>query len=62
MSVYFIHAEVFVDNDWAAEKLSGVIVATNAVDALENFWRYDMVSSLTSQGIKVVIDKFEKVE
>lgn len=62
MSVYFIHAEVFVNNDCAAEKLSGVMVATNAVDALENFWRDDMVSSLTSQGIKVVIDKFEKVE
>lgn len=43
MSVYFIHAEVFVDNDCATEKLSGVMVATNAVDALENFWRDDMV-------------------
>lgn len=62
MSVYFIHAEAFLNNGCVAEKLSGVIVATNAVDALENFWRDDMVSSLTSQGIKVVIDKFEKVE
>lgn len=62
MSVYFIHAEAFLNNGCVVEKLSGVVVATDAVAALENFWRDDMVSSLTSQDIKVVIDKFEKVE
>ena len=62
MSVYFIHAEVFVNNGCEAEKLSGVVVACDAAAALEKFWLDDMVSSLTSQGIKVVIDKFEKVE
>lgn len=62
MSVYFIHAEAFLNNGCVAKKLSVVMVATDAVAAIENFWRNDMVSSLTSQGIKVVIDKFEKVE
>lgn len=62
MSVYFIHAEAFLNNGCVAKNLSGVIVATDAVAALEDFWRNDAVSSLTSQGIKVVIDKFEKVE
>lgn len=62
MSVYFIHAEAFLNNDCVVEKLSGVVVATDAVAALENFWLDDVVSSLTSQAIKVVIDKFEKVE
>ena len=62
MSVYFIHAEAFLNNDCVVEKLSGVVVATDAVAALENFWLDDVVSSLTSQSIKVVIDKFEKVE
>ena len=62
MSTYFIHAEAFLNNGCVVKKLSGVVVATDAVAALENFWRDDMVSSLTSQGIKVVIDKFEKVE
>ena len=62
MSVYFIHAEAFVNNGCEAEKLSGVVVASDAAAALEKFWLDDMVSSLTSQDIKVVIDKFEKVE
>lgn len=62
MSIYFIHAEAFLNNGCVVEKLSGVMVADDAVAALEKFWRDDMISSLTSQGIKVVIDKFEKVE
>lgn len=62
MSIYFIHAEAFINNGCVAEKLSGVVVADDAVAALEKFWLDEMVSSLTSQDIKVVIDKFEKVE
>ena len=62
MSVYFIHAEAFLNNGCVAEKLSRVVVATDAVAALGNFWLDDVVSALTSQDIKVVIDKFEKVE
>lgn len=62
MSVYFIHAEAFLNNGCVTKKLSGVVVATDSVAALENFWLDDAVSALTSQGIKVVIDKFEKVE
>lgn len=62
MSVYFIHAEAFLNNGCVVEKLSGVMVADDAFSALEKFWLDEVVSSLTSKGIKVVIDKFEKVE
>ena len=62
MSVYFIHAEAILNNGCVAEKVGKVVIATNAVVALAQFWGEDDVSKLTDQGIKVVIDKFEKVE
>lgn len=62
MSIYFIHAEAFLSNGCVAEKVGKVVIATNAVVALTQFWSDDSVAELTEQGIKVVIDKFEKVE
>ena len=62
MSVYFIHAEAILRNGCVAEKVGKVVIATNAVAAHAEFWQDDSVSTLTSQGINVVIDKFEKVE
>lgn len=62
MSVYFIHAEAILNNGCVAEKVCKVVIATNAAAALAGFWLEDSVSVLTDQGIKVVIDKFEKVE
>lgn len=62
MSVYFIHAEAILSNGCVAEKAGKVVIATNAVAALAGFWSDDSVAELTDQGIKVVIDKFEKVE
>lgn len=62
MSVYFIHAEAILSNGCVAEKVGKVVVASGAVVALAEFWQDDSVSTLTSQGINVVIDKFEKVE
>lgn len=62
MSVYFIHAEAILRNGCVAEKVGKVVIATNAVVALTQFWSIDSVAALTDQGTKVVIDKFEKVE
>lgn len=62
MSIYFIHAEAILRNGCVAEKVGKVITAANAVAALVEFWSDDSVAELTDQGIKVVIDKFEKVE
>lgn len=62
MSIYFIHAEAILSNGCIAEKVGKVVIATNAVVALTQFWSDDSVAELTDQGIKVVIDKFEKVE
>lgn len=62
MSIYFIHAEAILRNGCVAEKVGKVVIATNAVVALTQFWSDDGVAELTDQGIKVVIDKFEKVE
>lgn len=62
MSAYFIHAEAILSNGCVAEKIGKVVIATNAVVALTQFWSDDSVAALTDQGIKVVIDKFEKVE
>ena len=62
MSIYFIHAEAILSNGCVAEKVGKVVVATNAVTELTQFWADDSVSALTKQGIQVVIDKFEKVE
>lgn len=62
MSIYFIHAEAFLSNGCIVEKVGKVVIATSAVVALTQFWSDDSVVALTDQGIKVVIDKFEKVE
>lgn len=62
MSVYFIHAEAILSNGCIAEKVGKVVITTNAVAALAEFWSDGGVKELKDQGIKVVIDKFEKVE
>lgn len=62
MSIYFIHAEAILSNGCVAKKVGKLVIATNAVVALTQFWSDDSVAALTDQGIKVVIDKFEKVE
>lgn len=62
MSIYFIHAEAILSNGFVAEKVGKVVIATNAVAALAEFWSEGSVQELKDQGIKVVIDKFEKVE
>lgn len=62
MSIYFIHAEAILSNGCVAEKVGKVVIAANAVVALTQFWSDDSVQELKDQGIKVVIDKFEKVE
>lgn len=62
MNAYFIHAEAILRNGCVAEKVGKVVVATNAVAALAEFWSDGGVKELKDQGIKVVIDKFEKVE
>ena len=38
MSIYFIHAEAILRNGCVAEKVGKVVIATNAVDALAEFW------------------------
>lgn len=62
MSIYFIHAEAILSNGCVAEKVGKVVIDTNAVAALAEFWSEGSVQELKDQGIKVVIDKFEKVE
>lgn len=62
MSIYFIHAEAILSNGCIAEKVGKLVIATNAVAALAEFWSESSVQELKDQGIKVVIDKFEKVE
>lgn len=62
MSIYFIHAEAILNNGCVAEKVGKVVIATNAVSAFAEFWSEDSVQELKDQGVKVVIDKFEKVE
>lgn len=62
MSIYLVHAEAILSNGCIAEKVGKLVIATNAVAALAEFWSEGGVKELKEQGIKVVIDKFEKVE
>lgn len=62
MSVYFIHAEAILNNGGVVGKVALAAHADSADDVLTQFWEEDCVLAYTSQGIKVVIDKFEKVE
>lgn len=62
MSIYFIHAEAILSNGCVAGKVGKVVIATNAAAAVAEFWSEGSVQALKDQGIKVVIDKFEKVE
>lgn len=62
MSVYFIHAEAVLRSGYTAEKIGRLVVANDAVSALEEFWSHSDVAEFSHQGINVVIDKFEKVE
>ena len=62
MSIYFIHAEAILNNGGVVGKVSFAAHADDADDVLAQFWEEDCVLAYTSQGIKVVIDKFEKVE
>lgn len=62
MSVYFIHAEVVLNNGCVAKKIGRIAIADSAVTAFDKLFSDDEVAKLREQGIDVVIDKFEKVE
>lgn len=62
MSIYFIHAEAILNNGIVVGKVALAAHADNTDAVLNQFWEEDCVLVYTSQGIKVVIDKFEKVE
>ncbi len=62
MSIYFIYAEAILNNGIVVGKVALTAHADNADAVLNQFWEEDCVLAYTSQGIKVVIDKFEKVE
>ena len=62
MGVYFIHAEAILSNGAVVDKISNLIVASDAISASEKFTVYEGVQQFTRQGVSVVIDKFEMVE
>lgn len=58
MSIYFIHAEAILNNGGVVGRVSFAAHADDADSVLTQFWEEDCVLAYTSQGIKVVIDKF----
>ena len=62
MSVYFIHAEARLSSGVVVDKISNLIVASDAISASEKFITDEDVQQFARQGISVVVDKFEKVE
>lgn len=62
MGVYFIHAEAILSNGAVVEKISNLIVASDAISASEKFTVDEGVQQFTRQGVSVVVDKFERVE
>ena len=62
MGVYFIHAEAILNNGAVVEKISNLIVASDAITASEKFTADEDVQQFARQGISVVVDKFERVE
>lgn len=62
MSVYFIHAKAILSNGAVVEKISNLIVASDAISASEKFTADEDVQQFARQGISVVVDKLEKVE
>lgn len=62
MSVYFIHAEAMLRDCKLVEKVGLFVVADNAITAHHKFFADDEIIRLKERGLRVVIDKLEKVE
>ena len=62
MSVYFIHAEAMLRDCKLVEKVGLFVVADSAITAHHKFFADDEVVELKKRGLRVVIDKLEKVE
>lgn len=62
MGVYFIHAEAILSNGAVVEKISNLIVASDAISASEKFRLDEDVQQFARQGVSVVVDKFERIE
>lgn len=62
MSIYFIHAEAIKLGGAVVEKISYLIEADSAAAANSAFLASDAVIRVKERSLRVVIDKFEKVE
>lgn len=62
MSIYFIHAEAIKPGGAVVEKISHLIEADSAAAANSTFISSDAVIRIRERALRVVIDKFEKVE
>lgn len=62
MSIYFIHAEAIKLGGDVVEKISHLIEADSAAAANSAFLASDAVVRVKERSLRVVIDKFEKVE
>lgn len=62
MSIYFIHAEAIKLGGAVVEKISHLIEADSAAAANSAFLASDAVIRAKESSLRVVIDKFEKVE
>lgn len=62
MSIYFIHAEAIKLGGAVVEKISHLIEADSAAAANSAFLAGDDVTRARERALRVVIDKFEKVE
>lgn len=62
MSIYFIHAEAIKPGGAVVEKISYLIEADSAAAANSAFLASDAVARVKERSLRVVIDKFEKVE
>ena len=62
MSIYFIHAEAIKLGGAVVEKISQLIEADSAAAANSAFLASDAVIRVKERSLRVVIDKFEKVE
>ena len=62
MSIYFIHAEAIKLGGAVVEKISYLIEADSAATANSAFLASDAVVRVKERSLRVVIDKFEKVE
>jgi hypothetical protein len=62
MSIYFIHAEAIKLGGAFVEKISHLIEADSAAVASSAFLASDAVIRAKERSLRVVIDKFERVE